>query len=197
MPQTSTSTGDDSGDFEVQRVVCTLAASSAASFTLVVRASILPPSLVLLYCWLCLSESITVFAYCPTYFIFICFLSLSLSSPPSLLQVGGFLTSGSITGDMTAAQVETVVEYLATVGNVTVTFPNSGAHSILFSSILTPTISLTLSLITHTLSYFPLSLPPSLPPSHQTRTPSPPPALPRTPADSCCSSTPSWATCRS
>jgi len=76
---TSTSNSQDSGDFEVQRVVCTLAATSAASFTLVVF---------------------------------------------------GTLTTASITGDMTSAEVETTIEYLANVGNVTVSFPHSSSDSI-------------------------------------------------------------------
>jgi hypothetical protein len=43
-----------------------------------------------------------------------------------VLQVFGTLTTADITGDMTAAQVESTIEYLANVGNVTVTFPYSG-----------------------------------------------------------------------
>ena len=41
MIQTSTSNSEDSGEFEVQRVVCTLAATSGVSFTLVVSCDIL------------------------------------------------------------------------------------------------------------------------------------------------------------
>lgn len=75
----STSNSEDSGELEVQRVVCTLSSSSSDSFT---------------------------------------------------LKVFGALTTGNITGDMSASQIESTIEYLASVGNVTVSFPNSASDSI-------------------------------------------------------------------
>ena len=99
--QTSTSNSQDSGNFEAQRVVCTLAASSASTFTLVVRNM--------------------------QYLIFIVFIS-PCNDSLSLVQVFGTLTTASITGDMTASQIEETIEYLANVGNVTVSFPNSGVR---------------------------------------------------------------------